>query len=222
MHFADINLVTVLGERRFAAFRQAFHSKKFDNRAVMFHPATDRSAAFENVVFIVVSGRARVYLAHDDKEFTLTILKAGDVYTSHTRAYVEAMEATEILVGDIAVFRRGIADVPAFTQAMVRVLGHMLSSAFDVIESLAFKDTGRRLVELILTEAEQSGIVHDDGLHLRLGMTTEQIARSIGATRQTVSTLINDLIRAGVLQKRGRDDYLLPDLSALRRMLEQD
>jgi DNA-binding IclR family transcriptional regulator len=45
----------------------------------------------------------------------------------------------------------------------------------------------------------------------------EQLAQLLGASRQTVSTLLNDMVRAGLMEKRGRGSYFIPRLEALER-----
>lgn len=214
MHFSDINLLSVLGKSEFSSLRSSFRTRRHAKKSIMYYPYDDAS---DDVVFVVISGRVRVYLAHEEKEFTLAILEAGDVYSSHTRAFVEALDDTEIYVGDVAAFQRGLTDVPAFAQTMVRVLARMLSSSFDAIESLAFKDAEKRLAELLFIEAERVGVEEAGGVRFALGLTTEQLSHLVGATRQTVSTLLNDFIRDGLLIKEGRDSYLVPDMGLLRK-----
>ena len=44
----------------------------------------------------------------------------------------------------------------------------------------------------------------------------------MGATRQTVSTLLSDMARAGLVQKQGRGVYLIPDMAALEKAAMAD
>ena len=56
------------------------------------------------------------------------------------------------------------------------------------------------------------------GQVIRLDLTTEQLAGMVGATRQTVSTLLNDMIRSGILERVGRGAYRVRDMDRLREL----
>ena len=42
-------------------------------------------------VFVVHSGRLRVYLVGESRELSLSFLEPGDIYTTHTPTYVDAL-----------------------------------------------------------------------------------------------------------------------------------
>lgn len=112
-----------------------------------------------------------------------------------------------------------MAEVPLFNRTMVRVLGKILQNAFSVIGGLAFKDIYARLMAYLLKEAQESGIPVDGGPELELNLTIEQLFQILGATRQTVSTLLNNLVREGLVVKRGRSKWFIPDLDALENVV---
>ena len=93
MKFLDENLLDHLQRPEFAALRESLSMKQVAQNGFICQPDDA-----ENAIFIVASGRARVYLGYEDKEFNLAILAPGDLYSTHTGAYVQAMEAMEILV----------------------------------------------------------------------------------------------------------------------------
>ena len=215
MRLTDADLLAELSRPEFAAVREAFATRTFARGRQVFAPREPRDR-----LFIVVGGRARVYLACRDKEFTMAILDAGDVYTSHTRAYVEALDDLELLVADIGQVRRFLLAMPVLTASMVKVLGDLLSHAFTVIDGLAFHDVRRRLIELLLHEAARSSPGPDAGVHLSHGLSVEQLATIVGSSRQTVSTLLNALEREGVIALRARGEIHIPDMAALMALTE--
>lgn len=212
MKFSGINLLDELARDELADLRAVFGERSYAKGATICAPDEE-----ENLVFVIARGRVRVFLAYEDKEFTLGILSPGDLYSTHAGCYVEAFEDTGLLVAEVRSVQRLMTEVPLFTRTMVRVLGHILQNAFSIIGSLAFKDIYDRLLDYIANEAEESGTPRDGGVDMRLGLTTEQLARSVGATRQTVSTLLGDMERAGLMQKTGRGRYFIPDMEALER-----
>lgn len=213
MKLTDINLLETLKSPEFARFLTKFRTRRFRKREIISLPGQER-----NFVFLVESGRVRVYLAYEDKEFTLTILEAGDIYSSHTRAFTQALEDSTLLVTDIRNFNEIIAGVPTFALTMVKVLGDLLGNSFSIIDGLAFKDVNLRLAEFLCHTAESKGVPLPEGIRLELGLNTEEIAMLLGTSRQTVSTLLSSFQRAGVLEKTGRGTILIKDLDGLRQL----
>ena len=99
-------------------------------------------------------------------------------------------------VTDTARFHASLADHPDLAGAMINVLGGLLKNSMSIISGLVFNDVARRLVEYLLAEARAGGERDGNGILIRLDLTTEQVAQIVGSTRQTVSVLINDLVRA--------------------------
>lgn len=212
MKFSGINLLDELAKDELAELRAVFNERTYPKSAVIYTP--DET---ENLVFIVAQGRVRVYLAYEDKEFTLGILNPGDIYASHAGCYIQAFDDAALLVTGVQSVKTIMDTVPLFTRTMVRVLGHILQNSFSIIGGLAFKDIYNRLMEYILDEARENGVAQDGGVLVTLNLTIEQLAQLMGATRQTTSTLLNDMVRAGLMKKEGRGKYLIPSMDDLER-----
>lgn len=215
MHFDTENLLDHLRRPEFHALRSALSSRIFPRHAYISQPENP-----ENMIFILSRGRARVYLGFEDKEFNLAILAPGDIYATHTSAYVQAMEEVELLTIGITAFQQFMANDQAVGKAMIKVLGNMLKASFAIIDRLMFKDAPCRLLSLILMEAKRQQKSHGGEIVLALDLSVEQIARLVGASRQTVSTELNKLIRGGVVQRKSRRAFLVPDIDALERLYE--
>ena len=224
MRLTEITLLQDLHRPEMAPVRKLFSSRKFARGALVFEPKTG------DQIFIVTSGRARVYLAYRDKEFTMAMLDAGDVYATHTRAYVQALDDLEILIASVSEVRRYLGSMPSFNSAMIHVLGDLLSHAISVIDTLAFKDVRNRLIEFLVYEARRlprcrecrhCGQCEDGGM-VSLGLNTEQMATIIGSSRQTVSSLLNALAKDGIIQLKGRGVICIPDIAALENCAAQE
>jgi len=212
MKFLEENLLDHLHRPEFSNLQHALIKKSYGKGEYICQPGLGT-----NQVFIVESGRVRVYLGYEDKEFNLGILTRGDIYSTHTGTYVQTLEDTVLLLADVSTFRRQMVGDPEVTKAMVRVLGNILKTSFSIIDGLAFKDVNYRLVALLANEALKHGTpVNDGGLRVQINLSVEQIARLVGSTRQTVSTLLNDLTRAGLISRPSRGIFLIPDLAALQ------
>ncbi|MBM9614072.1 Crp/Fnr family transcriptional regulator [Desulfobulbus rhabdoformis] len=212
MKFLEDNLVEWLQRPELAELRNAFLVQSKQKNGFICHPETEESA-----VFIVSKGRARVFLGYEDKEFNLAILAPGDLYSTHTGAYVQAMEPMEILLMDTPSFMRHMMQNLEVTSVMIKVLGNVLKSSFNIIDGLVFKDASCRLLSLLLHEAKRQQPQPDGTVVLHINLSVEQIARMVGSSRQTISTQLNRLIRQDLIQKQGRGSFVIPDLAALER-----
>ena len=168
-----------------------------------------------NQVFLVQSGRLRVYLAGENRELILSFLEDGDLFSTHTPTYVETVAPTVLGVMETGVFARKVAQDPSVTPVMMRVLGRILTNAVVLIEDLAFREVPVRLARFLLGMADRRGQVKDDGILVPLDLTLEDIASLLGSTRQTVSTLISQWEREGVLLRVNRRSLRIVSRQAL-------
>lgn len=211
MMHTGTDILALLKQPGLEGLAQCFQARSFLKKAEIFPPNHD-----EDLIFIVAKGRARLFLAYEDKEFALAILERGDVYSTHTRAHVSALEDTTLLCAPTAQVRRHMLTLPEFTGTMVRVLGEVLRHSISIIDDLAFRDVQTRLVRFLRFVAVQSGQLQPGGgVLVDLGLTTEQLASLLGTTRQTLSTMLNMLERCGRFELRGRGRFFIPDLEAL-------
>ena len=214
MKFLEENLLEHLQRKEFAELYASMVKRKYSKGALLCQPG-----AGENLVFILANGRARIYLGYEDKEFNLGILTKGDIYSTHTRAFVQSLEETEVIVTDVRTFGQKMLDDPEVTKSMVGVLGNMLKNSFTIIEDLAFKDVNSRLIGLFSSEAKRHGIpAGKGGIIVQIDLSVEQIALLVGSTRQTVSSLLNNLLREGLIKRQERGKFLIPDPFALESL----
>ncbi len=216
MRLSSLDLLAEMRKPENASLRELFIERLYPKDSVVFRPNDEPDR-----IFVVCSGRVRIYLASLEKEFTIAILEPGAVYATHTRAHVETLEETRLLVTDTRSFHACLPESPALTGALINVLGKLLKNSYSIISGLVFRDASRRLITYLLEEARDSGAPLEGGAVLVCtGLTTEQLAQIVGATRQTVSMLLGDLSREGLLEKQGRGDFLLPDPARLEQLLD--
>lgn len=208
---SSINLLNELEKPEYAEVLKAFTLTGFSRNTLLYTPSHEK-----DLVFIVKTGRVRVYLAFEDKDFSIAILERGDIYTTHTSAYVMSLEDSELLLMPTAVFYRHMSRYPLFYKNILGILGQMLQQTFSIIGSLVFKEVSQRLVDFLLHEAQNSGLATTKGISVTVDLTIEQLAAVIGSSRQTVSTIINQMLKAGTLSRSGRKKYLIPDLDLLK------
>ena len=209
--FSSINLLQELDKPQFELLCADFSEKRYGKGSFIHGGEQD-----DNLVFILKKGRLRIYLAMEDKEFSLTILDPGDIYVTHTRAHVLAIEDVTLLTMPTMRFHRYMVDHPALSRTIISILGELLKQSFSIIDNLVFKDISGRLADFLFHEAEHAGRATSAGILLRLDLTMEQLSAIIGSSRQTVSTILGSMQRAGVLVKQERGVYLITNLELLK------
>lgn len=211
MKFLEENLLDHLQRPEFANLQASLIRRTYPKGAFVAQPGVG-----ENRIFIVIDGKIRVYLGYEDKEFNLGILTRGDIYSTHSGTYVQALSEVELFLADVDSFRREMVGDPEVTKAMVRVLGNILKASFAIIDGLAFRDVNHRLVALLSNEARRHGVKDQSGaIQVQIDLSVEQVARLVGSSRQTVSALLNDLTRAGLIDRPERGRFTIPSLAAL-------
>lgn len=210
MKLTEMNLLRLFNSPDYENLLKDFTTQRFPKKNLIYSPFEEK-----NLVFIVKSGKLRVYLACEDKEFTLAFLEAGDIYSTHTRAFVQALDDTEILVCNTTKFQQQLSALPEVSLTMVKVLGDLLKNSISTIEGLVFKDVRRRLVEYLIGAAADRGRHTGDGTVIELGLSTEDIALLVGTTRQTISLILNDFIKNDIIEKINRRTLLIKNLAAL-------
>lgn len=197
----------------YASLLSLFHLKKYRKKEILFYPNHA-----EDYVFIVKEGKVRVYLASDDKEFTLSILEPGDAYSTHTRAYTQALEDCALLICKTEDFAEIMKSHPLFTSNVIKVLGDLLKNSITIITTLAFQKTDQRVKEYLISMAEERGVVCERGVTLEIGQDIGQIAMMIGASRQTVSSIFNEMHRLGILERVNRKTIIITDIEKLKEL----
>ena len=208
---SSINLLSELKKSENSAFLAEFTTTNHTRNKLIYPPGNER-----DLVFIVKKGRLRLYLAVEDKDFSLAILEPGDIYATHTRAHIEALADVTLMVMPTSRLHAYMATHPVLSKTIIRILGELLNQTFSIIDSLVFKDIKQRLADFFIYEARHNGIMDGKRTIVRLDLTTTQLAAIVGASRQTVSTIIGAMLKDGVLEKQHRNRYLIPNIDLFR------
>lgn len=211
MKIFNENLLETISSPEYAGLLAMFREKRYSKKEIISH-----ANHAEDHVFVVKKGKVRVFLTLNGKEFTLSILEEGDVYSTHTRALTQALDDCTLLVCSTKDFEKMVLEYPAVTINIINVLGELLKNSITIITNLAFKESSMRLKEYLLACAEEKGIACESGIKVEMGQDIGQIAMMIGVSRQTVSAFMNDLYRLDVLERLNRKTIIIKDIEALK------
>jgi len=181
----------------------------------------DTVVFFENeegdFFFTIVAGRIKVTILGDDgREIILSMLGPGDFFGEMALLDNEPRSATAIAVeeSELLILQRtdfqGVATKRTITGALIRVLTARLRRANHQISTLALLDVYGRVARVILDMAREEGRRLKDGRIAFRRATHQEIANRIGTTRETVTRMLKDLERQGLIKVEGRELVLQP------------
>lgn len=188
----QLELFSLLSDSQWEALTKKATTKTFLKKEIIF-----TSDETKNYYIIILSGRVKVYLSYPNgKEFTLGILNPGDIYTSHAHVNACTLSKTTLWIIPDQYFRALSAEQPALFMNMIPILGHFFGNAIDIIHSLVYTDVRKRLVNYFL----KNGTVHTCGIVVIRSLSMGELANQLGSTRQTVSTILNQWNREGMIE----------------------
>lgn len=176
--------------------------------------------AARNRILYLQEGRIRVFVASEDKELTLAYLSAGELFSTHTRAYLRCESACMLLSMPTGEFARSMAHEPGMLGLVMPVLGRILDNSIALIEDLAFRDVAGRLARFMLVSARQQGVALAPGMRFTLDLAASEIALLLGCTRQTVSSLFRRMEREAIIMRSARRQFVVLQPEQLLRWQE--
>lgn len=163
---------------------------------------------FREGLYFVKEGKLRMYkLNPDGRQFTLGILGKGNVFgeldslsLGTKDVFIETMENTLLCSMGKEQFEQFLADHPQLALKLLRVLSERLNEQNDMLEQLALGGIRDRVLFLLVKLSGQFGVAEGEYHRIDLQLTHQELANMIGATRESVTVILNELIKEGVIQ----------------------
>ncbi|MEB3272651.1 MAG: global nitrogen regulator NtcA [Prochlorothrix sp.] len=173
-------------------------TETFDRGKTVFFPGDPA----ERVYFLLKGAvkLSRVYEAGD--EITVALLRENSVFgvlsliTGHRsdRFYhAVAFTPVELMSVPIEQMQKTLKDNPELAVVMLQGLSSRILQTEMMIETLAHRDMGSRLVSFLLILCRDFGVPGSEGITIDLKLSHQAIAEAIGSTRVTVTRLLGDL-----------------------------
>jgi CRP-like cAMP-binding protein len=164
-------------------------------------------------LFMVAAGRIKVTILGDDgREIILSVLGAGEFFGEMALLDNDPRSATTIAVEDSELlclsrqdFEGVLAQNPDIMMTLIRVLTARLRHANHQISTLALLDVYGRVARVIVELAREDGRRLKDGRIAFHRPTHQEIANRIGTTRETVTRMLKDLQRQGLIRASGKE-----------------
>ena len=209
-----VPIFSELADSDIASLAKLSSRRRFPKDTVVF---------FENeegdTFFMILEGRIKVTILGDDgREVILSMLGPGDFFgemalldNEPRSATAIAAEETELLSLHRTDFQTVLTDNRSITTALIKILTGRLRRANHQISTLALLDVYGRVARVIVDMAREEGRRLRDGRIAFRRATHQEIANRIGTTRETVTRMLKDLERQGLIHIEGKEIVVEPD-----------
>jgi global nitrogen regulator NtcA len=170
----------------------------FERSKTIFFPGDPA----ERVYFLLKGAvkLSRVYEAGE--EITVALLRENSVFgvlslitgqRSDRFYHAVAFTPVELLSAPIEQVEQALKEHPDLAMLMLQGLSSRILQTEMMIETLAHRDMGSRLVSFLLILCRDFGVPTAEGIRIDLKLSHQAIAEAIGSTRVTVTRLLGDL-----------------------------
>jgi len=170
-------------------------------------------------IYILVAGRVKIYeLTPEGKEVILWFCTAGELFgiadaltaneIGTRRINARSCGYTELLSVNYQDFLRFVKENPRVALPLLQLLSFRLREISEVLSDVTTIDVASRVVKLLHRLGERYGRKVEQGVFLELPVTHQEMADMIGASRQTVTTVLGDLRRRGLIQMEHRTLFI--------------
>jgi CRP/FNR family transcriptional regulator, cyclic AMP receptor protein len=218
-YFESVNLYQILCPHKVKAMavtHQFLHFKREDFIYFPDEPATN--------IYMIASGRVRIgHYLDDGKEVIKSILTTGEIFGELALAgedrrsdFAQAMDdKTVVCPLNIEDLKKLMYENRELSFKILKLVGLRLMKLERKLELLVFKDARTRIVEFLKDTAAWKGKKVGFETMIPTRLTHKDIASLTGTSRQTVTTILNELKEKNLINF-DRKKILIRDLASLK------
>jgi len=173
-------------------------------------------------VLLLTSGRAKICnFTAEGKQAILAFIEPGELFgelaifsEGEREEYAEAVEKSTILLIPGEEIQRLMEQHPNISLGITKLIGLRRRRIERRLKYLLFRSNRERLIHLLLELTEQYGRTVAEGTWISIQLSHQDLANIIGSTRETVSLLLGEFQKEGILSI-GRRKITLHDVTAL-------
>jgi len=159
-------------------------------------------------VYLLRSGYVKLYrLGRGGKHCIFGVVEEGQLFgegallgEKQRRAVAEVLEKASVTMIPREAVAAYVAEHPAFWQVFAPFLGRKIQLLEEQLQWLCFLDVEQRLARLLLQWAESARRPAGAEGEPQIRLSQKELAGLVGATRETTSSALNRLQRAGCLE----------------------
>ncbi|HXU22560.1 MAG TPA: Crp/Fnr family transcriptional regulator [Tepidiformaceae bacterium] len=206
-------LMNVLSDEELDRLIPLLTERRFKPRQVLFSAGDPPER-----VYLLLKGRIKIFrVAENGKEIILDVVGKGDVVgdmavveDGERTACAQAIDETDALSISWEDFTHLVQQSPRLGFAMMELMARRLAGMQRTFMNIVSKPVSARLADTLLNRQDE-GIVY-------LGLTHQELAQTIGTSRETVTALLSRFVALGAITPiadgyRITDEDLLDDIA---------
>lgn len=217
-YFESVNLYKMLCPHKVKRMAEKHEFIKYKRQQFIYMP--DDSATH---IYMVVNGKVKVgHYLEGGEEVLSAILTTGEIFGELAMAgedrrkdFAQAMEETVICPLTIEELKMLMYDDKELSFKILKLIGLRIMKLERKLELLVFKDARTRIVEFLKDVAEWRGKKVGFETLIQTSLTHKDIASLTGTSRQTVTTILNELKDQNLINFN-RKQILIRDLNTLK------
>ncbi len=218
-YLKNFNLFEELPEEELQDLASMTKMHRTSKRDIIYFPASPS----HNIYFLKEGHVKFSRINEEGKEIILDILGPGELFGelvemdpgTPRNEIAEALDNVLICTLNRNDFTALVERNPSLNFQIVRRVGLRLRKFEERVESLVFKDSATRVRELLVHLAEEFGKIKEGHITIPGILSHQDIAELSGTSRQTATTILNDLRSQGLIDF-DRKSIRIPDLEKLR------
>lgn len=202
-YLENIDVTGIFCPKKYGHVDEESHAHKvFEKGSYIYLP--DELA---NRIFFITQGRVKIGTYGDSgKEVTKALLGSGEVFgelaiigQEKRRDFAYAMEKTTTCSLTLSEMKNLMKDRNGLELFFLKIFGSRILDMEKRLESMVFKDSRSRIVQFIFNLTEEKGQRVGYEKVVRKFITHQEIANLTATSRQTVTTVLNDLRNKNIL-----------------------
>jgi CRP-like cAMP-binding protein len=204
MLLSQINLFDELLMEELKVVDEMSEMKPVKKGTLIMSPSLPISA-----LFLLKKGQIRLYKMNEQgKQFTIDILVDGNIFgetssltLTDDHVYAEAMTDSYLCVIGKEEFETFIEKNPKIALKLINILSTRLNELYNLSEKIALGDVKQRVIYLLLKLSEKTGKRKNEWQTIQLKLTHQDISTMVGSTRETISAILSQLKKEGLIKK---------------------
>ncbi len=218
-YFEEVHLINLFCPQKIVALDHQIRHKTYKKGEFIFF--IDQPTEY---LYIVKEGRVRIgTYTEDGREVLRTILTPSEIFgelaltgQSRHNDFAQALdEGTTVCPMTIQDMQARMADDQELSLSIFKVIGNRMKKLERRIESLVFKDARTRVIEFLKDIAVEKGQKVGYETLVKNHLKHQDIAALTGTSRQTVTTILNELKEKNLINF-DRRKILIRDLEKLK------
>lgn len=173
-------------------------------------------------VLLVAQGRVKIcHSTPEGKQSILGFVDTGEVFGELALLgggvrdeYVEATEKTSLVLLPKQALEQVIRKYPSIVLGVTKLIGARRQRVEKRLRNLLFRSNRERVIHLLLELSEKYGQIGEEGISLNIRLSHQEMACIIGSTRETVTVVLGQLQKEGML-KISRRRVVISDINRL-------